>query len=82
MISLSIQEKQAGPNIDPFTQIKNFRKLHGVSYPIASDEQGSVISKFGFSSIPANVIIDRKGRYTYNPDTVEDIVKDVQKLLK
>ncbi len=78
MISLSIQE--GVPN--PFIKLKGFRKQHEVTYPILSDEQGKVIGKFGFSGIPANVILDKNGKYVANPDTVAEIVTKLKSMSK
>jgi peroxiredoxin len=82
VIALSIQEKVSDPKIDPFAQIAKFRKAHGVTYPILSDEKATVIRKFGFQVIPANVIIDKNGKYRANPDSVDEVVAAVQKLNK
>jgi len=78
VLALSIQEGVP----DPFTKIRQFRKAHNVTYPILSDEKGAVITKFGISGIPANVILDRNGKYVYNPDDVDAMVKDLNKLTK
>ena len=80
VVALSIQE-QTDPTIEPFAQIAKFRKAHGVTYPILSDEKATVIGKFGFQGIPENVVIDKTGKYRANPQSVEEIVTTVQKLL-
>ncbi len=80
MIALSIQETAEDPKVKPYDQIAKFRKLHGVTYPILSDEQATIITKFGFQGIPENVIIDQTGKYRANPQSVEEIVAEVKKL--
>ena len=63
-------------------KIKSFRAAHGITYPLVSDEEGVIITKFGFSGIPQDVVIGKDGKYTSAPDSVEGLDKDLKKLLK
>ncbi len=77
MLALSIQEGVP----DPFTKIRAFRKEHQVTYPILSDEKATIIAKFGMEAIPANVIIDRNGKYVSNPQDVDEMVKNLNTMV-
>jgi peroxiredoxin len=78
VIAISLQEGVP----DPFTKLRAFRQQHKVTYPILSDEKGTVIQKFGFSGIPSTVIIDKTGKYVANPQTITEVVAKLQKLAK
>ena len=67
---------------DPFPKLRAFRKQHQVTYPILSDENATVIQKFGFSGIPTTVIIDKNGKYVANPETMDQVVAKLQKMAK
>jgi peroxiredoxin len=77
-LALSIQEGVS----DPFTKLRAFRKTHQVTYPILSDENATVIDKFGFSGIPTTVIIDKTGKYVANPETMAQVVAQLQKMAR
>lgn len=54
MISVSSDEKVA--------EAGAFAKQTKATFPVVHDPKGVLFRKFGVSPIPANVIIDRKGR--------------------
>jgi len=68
---------------DPFVKIRAFRKQHKLTYPLLSDEEATIISKFGFDGIPANVVIDEHGKYiaatNYDSDLVDQLVTILNK---
>lgn len=78
MLALSIGEGVP----DPFAKIRLFRAQHKVSYPLLSDENATVIQKFGFSGIPTTVIIDKNGKYVANPDTIDQVVAKLKTMTK
>lgn len=77
VLALAIQE-----GAKPAENIKAFRKKHGLSYPILSDEPGDILAKFGFDGIPSNVILDKKDHYVAHPDSPEEIATELKKLTK
>jgi peroxiredoxin len=78
VLALSIQEQGA----DPFDKIRAFRKEHKVTYPILSDQNATVIGKFGFAGIPSTVIIDKNGKYVGTMDSMAQVAAKLQKLAK
>ncbi len=78
MIALSLQEGVP----DPFPKLRAFRKTHQVTYPILSDENATVIQKFGFTGIPSTVIIDKTGKYVANPEDIPHVVAQLQKMTR
>lgn len=78
VLALSIQEGVP----DPFPKLRAFRRAHKVTYPILSDENATVIQRFGFSGIPTTVIIDKNGRYVANPQTMAQVVAKLQKIAR
>ena len=77
VLALSLQEGVA----EPFTKLRAFRKLHKVTYPILSDDEATVILKFGFTA-PTDVIIGKNGKYVANPKTVTELVTKLKKMTK
>lgn len=77
MLGLALQEGE-----NPVSKIRKFRKEHGLTYPLLSDEPGSIIEKFGFSGIPQDVVIDAKGKYVSAPEDVDGLKASLKKLLK
>lgn len=78
VLALDVQEGQA----DPAPKLRDFRKKHQVTYPILSDEDATIMQKFGFIALPTMLIIDKNGKYVANPQTVGQIVAKIQKLSK
>lgn len=64
------------------SKLKAFRKDHGLSYPLLLDEPAAIISKFGFSGIPQDVVLDTAGKYIAAPQTIEDLAKVLKKMGK
>lgn len=77
VLALSIQEQG-----NPVDKIKAFRKAHGLTYPILSDQPGAIIGKFGFDGIPSNVILDKNDRYVANPDSVEAMAAKLKEMTR
>ncbi len=76
MIGLAIQEKP------PAEKMKEFRLKHKLTYTLLYDEGDKVINKFGFTGIPALVLIDKSGKYAANPEDVNALVPLVAKATK
>lgn len=76
VLALAIQEGVPDPNVN----IKMFRKRHGLTYPILSDEKATIIQKFGFGSIPSNVVIDKQGKYIASVADVPAMILQIDKL--
>ncbi len=76
MIALAIQEGVPDPNVN----ITKFRKKHGLTYPILSDEKATIIAKFGFQSIPSNVVIDKQGKYIASVEDIPAMIVQIDKL--
>ena len=77
VLGISIQEGAAA-----FDKIRMFRKKHGVTYPLLSDEQAVIIQKFGFSGIPQDIVIDTHGKYRAAPETIPALLASIKKLVQ
>ncbi len=43
----------------PLSQLRAFRKKHGVTYPLLIDPKGEVATRFGVTAIPLTVVLNR-----------------------
>ena len=77
VVGLALQEGK-----DPIANLKAFRKKHGITYRLASHEKGEQFLRFGFQGVPSIVVIDRRGRYHANPQTVEELDRVLAKLAR
>lgn len=66
----------------PFAKMRKFRKDHKLTYPLVLDDPGNIIQKFGFSGIPQGVVIDPKGKYVAESDSVAGLSTSLRKLVK
>ena len=57
VLGLAIQEQT------PKEKIELFRNRHHITYPLLSDEDQAVATRFGIKSIPTIIVIDKKGKY-------------------
>ena len=63
-------------------EMKAFRDKHKVTYPLLSDDDQAVFSRFGGGSIPSCVIVDQQGRFVTRIDGDLDAVKtQIEQLL-
>ena len=76
---LAISNQEQG---NPAEKIKAFRKEHGLTYPILSDQPAALLTKFGFDGFPSNAILDKNNRLVAAPDTVEEIAAKVKALTR
>ena len=77
MLGIALNEGANGTQ-----KMQKFRKAHGVTYPLLLDEPGAIITKFGFSGIPQDVVIDTTGKYVAAPDSIPGVVEALKKLGK
>lgn len=65
----------------PSNQLENWRKQHGLTYPLVNDAKGDVSSRFGVSAIPIAMVIDRTGKLIGSSDNVNGVLKLIRPLL-
>jgi peroxiredoxin len=76
---LAISNQEQG---SPADKIKTFRKEHGLTYPILSDQPATILTRFGFDGFPSNAILDKNDRYVAAPDTVEEMAAKLKALTR
>jgi peroxiredoxin len=52
-------------NDDTAKEAGNFARQTKATFPVVHDPKGSIFTKYGVSPIPANLVIDRKGKIVF-----------------
>ncbi len=60
---------------------QTFQKRHGLTFPVLVDEQGSVASRYGVTSVPYLVLIDPQGRIQFAGRSLEEMAQKLEQLM-
>jgi len=70
-----------------YENIKKFREKTGYSFPMGTDPERKIFSKFADQSIPRNYLIDKSGKIIkieigYEAEKFDLLIKEIEKALK